>query len=79
MLDTCDFTVAAPMNSSAEISALLDPRAIAVSTSRSRSVSRARRPDTAVSTSRRLANWPMRRLVMDGASSAPPSATVRTA
>ncbi|HEY5950348.1 MAG TPA: pitrilysin family protein, partial [Kofleriaceae bacterium] len=56
--------LAAPMNSSSEISALLDPRATAARTSRSRSVSRSRRLDAAVSTARRLANWLMRRLVM---------------
>ena len=70
MLDTCDFTVAAPMKSSSEISALLDPRAIAANTSRSRSVRRSKRPDIPVSTARRSAKRPMRRLVIDGASNA---------
>ena len=54
------------------------PRATATTTSRSRSVRRSRRRATAWSTVRR-SNWPMRRRVIDGASSAPPSATVRTA
>ena len=79
MLDTCDFTVAGPMKSSPAISALLDPRATATTTSRSRSVRRSRRPATAASTVMRSVNRPMRRQVIDRASSAPPSATVRTA
>jgi putative drug exporter of the RND superfamily len=79
MLDTCDFTVAAPMKSSSEIAALLDPRAIATRTSRSRSVRRSKRLDTSLSTASRLVNCPIRRLVIDGASRAPPPATVRTA
>ena len=51
----------------------------AVTTSRSRSVRRSRRTDSGEPTARRSANWPMSRFVIDGASSAPPSATVRTA
>jgi SpoVK/Ycf46/Vps4 family AAA+-type ATPase len=78
-LDTCDLTVAAPMRSSSHISALLDPRAIATTTSRSRSVRRPSRLDTDALAPRRWAKRPMRRRVMDGASSAPPPATVRTA
>jgi hypothetical protein len=81
---TCVFTVAWPTISASPISALLRPRPMRVSTSRSRGVSRSRpgsggpAPSPPPVGGRRAKSSTSRR-VMDGASSASPAATTRMA
>lgn len=78
MRATCVLTVASLKNSVAAISLLLSPRAISFKTSSSRAVSvDSARCDTAGAAGR--ANRSTNRRVIDGASSASPTATRRTA
>ena len=78
MRATCVFTVVSLTTSSAAISALDRPRAMSRKTSSSRAVSSSKaRGGGAGSDGRALANSSIRRLVIEGASSASPPATTR--
>jgi hypothetical protein len=73
------FTVVSPTNRAAAISALVSPRAIASSTSRSRAVSASSAPGRGALRAGALANSSIRRRVTEGDSSASPPATTRMA